>query len=360
MRNGNLARLLARRASEAGWYDKPAYYAPHVVTHGQIHDAAARLGEVLRNRGLSRGDRVLLCLPDSPELVQLLLACLARGFLAFLTNPELHREDHAFQERDTEPALVVTSGSLLNRFQRSGVLGAAELLSDAAQVQPGDYEPVSSDAPAYATYTSGTSGRPKAVIHRHADVWAFVDAMCRQALRLTSQDIGISSARMYFAYGLGNSVWFPLATGGSAVINPLPLSAELAANLSARFEPSVLYGVPTFFARVVHECSPDSFRSLRCVVSAGEPLEGGLAERLLEFFGGVPILDGLGSTEVGQTFVSNSIDEWRSGTLGKVLQPYEIRVMAQDGTTAAPGVEGDLWVRGPSIASGYWHWPNPP
>jgi polyketide synthase 1/15 len=80
----------------------------------------------------------------------------------------------------------------------------------------------------------------------------------------------------------------------------------------------------------------------------------------MEFFGGVPILDGIGSTEVGQTFVSNSVDEWRLGTLGKVLQPYEIRVVAADGTTAGPGVEGDLWVRGPSIAPGYWHWPDAP
>jgi 4-hydroxyphenylalkanoate synthase len=360
MPNGNLARQLAKRASEAGWYDKPAYYAPHVVTHGQIHDGGARLGEVLRNRGLSRGDRVLLCLPDSPDLVQLLLACLARGFLAFLANPELHREDHAFQERDTEPALVVTSGALRDRFQRSGVVEAGELLSDATRVEPGDYEPVSSDALAYATYTSGTTGPPKAAIHRHADVLTFVDAMCPNALRLTPQDTGLSGARMYFAYGLGNSVWFPLATGGSAVTNLLPVSAEVAAKLSARFEPSVLYGVPTFFARVVDECSPDSFRSLRCVVSAGEALEVGLAERLMEFFGGIPILDGIGSTEVGQTFVSNSIDEWRLGTLGKVLRPYEIRVVAPDGRTAGPGVEGDLWVRGPSIAPGYWHWPDPP
>src|SRR6516165_10175035 len=119
MRNGNLARLLAKQAAEAGWYDKPAYYAPHVVTHGQIHNSAARLGEVLRNRGISRGDRVLLCLPDSPELVELLLACLARGILAFLVNPELHPEDHAFVERDTEPALIVTSNTLRDRFQIS-------------------------------------------------------------------------------------------------------------------------------------------------------------------------------------------------------------------------------------------------
>lgn len=89
MRNGNLAGLLAEQASEAGWYDRPAFYAADVVTHGQIHDGAARLGEVLRNRGLSSGDRVLLCLPDSPDLVQLLLACLARGVMAFLANPEL-------------------------------------------------------------------------------------------------------------------------------------------------------------------------------------------------------------------------------------------------------------------------------
>jgi 4-hydroxyphenylalkanoate synthase len=360
MRDGNLARLLAERASEAGWYDKPAYYAPHLVTHGQIHDTGARLGEVLRNRGISTGDRVLLCLPDSPELVELLLACLARGILAFLANPELHLEDHAFQERDTEPTLVVASGALRGRFQQSRVVEAEELLSDASRVEPGDYEPLSGDAHAYATYTSGTTGPPKAAIHRHSDVLTFIAAMCRNALQLTPQDIGLSSARMHFAYGLGNSVWFPLATGGSSVINLVPVSADLTAELSARFAPSVLYGVPTFFARVVETCSPDSFRSLRCVVSAGEALGVGFAERLAEFFGGIPILDGIGSTEVGQTFVSNRVDEWRLGTIGKVLQPYEIRVVAPDGVTAKPGVEGDLWVRGPSIAAGYWNRPTDP
>ncbi len=360
MPNANLAGLLAQRSSEAGWYDKPAYYAPDVVTHGQIHDGGARLGAVLKNRGLSSGDRVLLCLPDSPDLVQLLLACLARGITAFLTNPDLHRDDHAFQERDAEPALVVTSGPLRDRFQPSGVVEAAELLSEASRAGTGDYEPLSGDAPAYATYTSGTTGPPKAAIHRHADPLTFVEAMCRNALRLTPQDIGLSSARMYFAYGLGNSVWFPLATGGAAVTNGLPVGAEVAAKLCARFEPSVLYGVPSFFARLVDACSPDSFRSLRCVVSAGEVLETRLGERLIEFLGAIPILDGIGSTEVGQTFVSNSVGEWRVGTLGKVLPPYEIRVTAPDGTTAAPGTEGDLWVRGPSITPGYWNRPTDP
>lgn len=361
MRNANLAGLLARRASEAGWNDKPAYYAPDVVTHGQIHDGGARLGEVLKNRGLSSGDRVLLCLPDSSDLVQLLLACLARGIMAFLANPDLHRAEHAFQQRDTEPALVVTSGPLRDQFHPSGVVEAAELLAEANRAGPGDYVPLSGDAVAYATYTSGTTGPPKAAIHRHADPLTFVEAMCRRALRLTPQDTGLSSARMYFAYGLGNSVWFPLATGGAAVTNVLPVGAEVAAKLCARFEPSVLYGVPSFFARLVDACSPDSFRSLRCVVSAGEALETRLGKRLTEFFGGIPILDGIGSSEVGQTFVSNSVDEWRLGTLGKVLPPYEIRVAAPDGATAAPGAEGDLWVRGPSIAPGYWNRDtNPP
>ena len=358
MRSGNLAELLAKRASEAGWRDKPAYSGSHVVTHGQIHDGGARLGEVLRSRGLSSGDRVLLCLPDSPDLVQLLLACLSRGIVAFLANPELNRQDHAFAESDTEPALVVTSGALLDRFQQSSVAEAGELLSDAIRVEPADYEPVSGDAHAYATYTSGTTGAPKAAIHRHSDVLAFIDAMCHRALRLTSQDTGLCSAPMYFAYGLGNSVWFPLATGGSSVINQWPVSAEATAELSATFKPSVLYGVPTFFSRVVDTCSPDSFRSLRCVVSAGEALEARLAERLTEFFGGIPILDGIGSTEVGQTFVSNTVEDWRPGTIGKALPPYEIRVVAPDGTTVGPGVEGDLWVRGPSISPGYWNCPT--
>ncbi len=360
MLSGNLAELLARRTAEQGWYDKPAYYAPDVVTHGQIHDGGARLGEVLRIRGLSSGDRVLLCLPDSPDLVQLLLACLARGITAFLANPDLHRDEHAFQERDTEPALVVTSGSLRDRFRPSSVVEAAELMSDAVRVGPGGYEPLDGGAPAYATYTSGTTGPPKAAIHRHADPLVFVEAMCRNALRLSAADIGLSSARMYFAYGLGNSAWFPLATGSSAVINPVPMSPEVAAALSARFQPSVLYAVPNFFARLVDTCTPDAFRSIRCAVSAGEAMEIGLAERIVEFFGGIPILDGIGSTEVGQTFVSNSIDQWRPGSLGKVLPPYEIRVVPPDGTAAGAGVEGDLWVRGSSIAPSYWNRPEPP
>ncbi len=355
MVHGNLAKLLAERASESGWLEKPAYYAPHVVTHGEIHDSAGRLAEVLRNRGISTGDRVLLCLPDSPELVELLLACLARGVLAVLSNPDSHPDDHAFQERDIEPALVVTPGALRDRFQQSNVVEAEELVSEASRVEPGDYEPVSGDAPAYATYTSGTTGAPKAAVHRHGDALVYVEAMCGTALQLTAEDVGLSIARMYFAYGLGNSVWFPLATGSSSIISPTPVSPDLAAELCAKFAPSVLYGVPSFLARVADTSAPDAFRSLRCAVSAGEALGTRLAERLAEFLGGIPILDGIGSTEVGQTFVSNTVDEWRPGTLGKVLPPYEIRVVSADGAPSGPGAEGDLWVRGPSIAAGYWN-----
>src|ERR1700744_5145098 len=114
---GNLAELLAEQAAEAGWLDKPALYAPHVVTHGEIHSSAARLGAVLRDRGICTGDRILLCLPDSPELVELLLACLARGIVAVPANPESHHDDHTFQERDIEPSLVVTTAALRERFR---------------------------------------------------------------------------------------------------------------------------------------------------------------------------------------------------------------------------------------------------
>uniref|UniRef100_A0A8H2PHT5 KR domain-containing protein n=1 Tax=Mycolicibacterium mucogenicum DSM 44124 TaxID=1226753 RepID=A0A8H2PHT5_MYCMU len=355
--NGNVAALLAERASEAGWRDRPAYHAPHVVTHGQIHDGAARLGTVLQRRGLSTGDRVLLCLPDSPELVQLLLACLGRGIVAFLANPELNRRDHSFAETDTDPALVITSSALLDRFRESTVADAAELVSEAADADPANYEPLTGDRHAYATYTSGTTGAPKAAIHRHSDVWAYVEAMCDRALQLTANDVGLCSAPMYFAYGLGNAVWFPLATGSSAVIVKRPVTPEATAELSTTFGASVLYGVPTFFARIVDACSPESFRSLRCLVSAGEALDVRLAERMTEFFGDIPILDGIGSTEVGQTFVSNTIADWRPGTIGKVLPPYQIRVLTAEGTSAPPGVVGNLWVRGPSISPGYWNRP---
>lgn len=353
----NSAELLARKALEAGWWNKPAYKGSHTVTHGQIHFGGARLGEVLRRRGLTGADRVLLCLPDSPELVQLLLACLGRGILAFLVNPELNLHDHAFAETDTEPALVVTSDALIDRFPQSNAVTIEQLVSDSVHAEPSGYAWLTGDAHAYATYTSGTTGAPKAAIHRHSDVWTFIDAMCHRALRLTSEDTGLCSAPMYFAYGLGNSVWFPLATGGSAIVNQRPVNAEAMADRCATFEASVLYGVPTVFARIVESCCPSSFRSLRCVVSAGEALDVRLSQRMTEFFGAIPILDGIGSTEVGQTFVSNTIEDWRPGTIGKVLAPYEIRVVTPEGPATAPEVEGDLWVRGPSITPAHWNRP---
>ncbi|GAQ40084.1 fatty-acid-CoA ligase [Mycobacterium pseudoshottsii JCM 15466] len=187
--------------------------------------------------------------------------------MAFIANPELRPDDHAFQEQDTQPALVVTTDALRDRFARSGIVDPGELWAEANQAKPAAYEPLIGDALAYGTYTSGTTGAPKAALHRHGDVWAFIDAMCRNALRLSPDDVGLSIARVYFAYGLGNSVWFPLATGSSAVISRSPLGAESAANLSERFSPSVLYGVPTFLARVADTCAADAFRSLRCVVS---------------------------------------------------------------------------------------------
>jgi fatty acid CoA ligase FadD22 len=179
MDSRNVARILAEGSLEAGRGDSPAYYTPHPVAHGQIHDCAARLAAVLSHRGLSRGDRILLCLPDSLDLVQLLLASLARGILVIITNPELRREDQAFVEHDTEPALVVTTGALRGRFERSTVVEAADLLFEATRAEPADYENLSGDAVAYATYTSGTTGPPKAAVHRHADVLTYVDAMCR-------------------------------------------------------------------------------------------------------------------------------------------------------------------------------------
>ena len=135
MLNANLAKLLAERASEAGWYDKPAYYSPHVVTHGQIHDSGARLEKFCEHRGISGRSRPAVP-PGFAGTSELLLACLARGFWRSLRIRNFHPEDHAFQERDTEPALIVTSGALRDRFQRSRVVEAGELLSEAGRVEP--------------------------------------------------------------------------------------------------------------------------------------------------------------------------------------------------------------------------------
>lgn len=353
----NLAATIEATARAQGWGARTAFLVDATaVSHDEVHDGAARAAAVLAGLGVGCGDVVLIVLPDGIEFVWSFLGAVRLGALALPVNPELTTDDHLCLAQDSGAGVVVCSDELRSRFDGGPqVVTAPELLRSLALVSPHPAIPVDAGAPAYAQYTSGTTGAPKAAVHRHGDPLVYTRAFAHGAITLAPDDVVHSVSKMYFAYGLGNSLFFPLLCGARAVLLALrPRPAETAA-LVERHQVSVLFAVPTFYANLVRECAPaadGAFGSVRVAVSAGERLTTDLATRASRLLA-CPVLDGLGSTEVGQTFASNTADTVRPGTVGRALPPYELAVCGRDATAVAPGEVGALWVRGPTVLLEY-------
>ncbi|HEX2272748.1 MAG TPA: AMP-binding protein, partial [Acidimicrobiales bacterium] len=350
----NLAAVLEAAAARSSAKGRPAFLVgDRVFTHAEVHEGAARTATVLAEHGVRRGDRVLLVLPDGIEFVWTFLGAVRVGAVAVPANPRLTADDHREMLEGTGARVVVAETAAAEPFAgRAAVIDAETLettlarrpLHPVADVGPGD--------PAYAQFTSGTTGRPKAAVHRHGDPLVYFAAFARPALDIGPADVSFSVSKMFFAYGLGNSLFFTLLAGCRAVLHPGPPRPEDLAALVRRHRATLLFGVPTLYARLIGCADRGSWASVRAAVSAGETLTPALAQRAREAFG-CPILDGLGSTEVGQTFVSNTLAEQRDGTIGRVLPPYELAVRGPAGEDLGPGEPGTLWVRGPTVLLEY-------
>jgi fatty acid CoA ligase FadD22 len=306
------------------------------VTHGEVHEGAARTGSLLASAGVRRGDRVLIALPDGVEFVLAFLGAVRIGAVAVPVNPRLTEADH--RAAAAGAAAVVCTTDLSGRFEGT-VLAGEEL--DAGGYPPAPAVEVTDDDAAYAQFTSGTTGTPKEARHGHGHPPVYVEAFARPAIDIRRTDVLLSVSKLYFAYGLGNSLFFPLLTGCAAVLHAgHPRPDEIAGEI-ARQQVTVLFSVPTFYAHLVAGGRSAEMASVRVAVSAGEALGVELAARARAFLG-CPILDGLGSTEVGQTFASNTLAECRDGTVGKALPPYRVDVR-----------DGVLWVAGPTLPLGH-------
>ena len=357
----NLAARLEARAAAGGWAGDVAFLAgERCFTHADVHDGGARMASLLAATGVRRGNAVLVALPDGPELVWAFLGAVRLGAVAVLVNPRVTAADHRFAAADVAARAVVCSGELASRFDDGPVVLAEGLEDVLAEYEPARVADVGPGDAAYAQYTSGTTGTPKAALHGHDHPLAYFEAFARGAIAIRRDDVLLSVSKLYFAYGLGNSLLFPLLAGCRAVLHAGHPRPEDVAALTARHRVTVLFGVPTFYAHLVayaadagsRRCGAGPFSSLRAAVSAGEALAPALAERVRAVLG-CPVLDGIGSTEVGQTFASNTVERWRDGTVGRALPPYRVRVRDAEGREVPPGETGNLWVAGPSLLLGY-------
>jgi benzoate-CoA ligase family protein len=260
---------------------------------------------------------------------------------------------------ETVAAACASAPDLAGIFAPSGTSVAVgvpvHVLDDLAAGEPDDDVcPTVEDSPAFWLYTSGTTGRPKGAMHRHGSVRVVCETYASQVLGIGPDDRCLSAAKGFFAYGLGNSLLFPLSVGAAAILEPAPSKPDAIAERARDFGATLFFGGPTFFAAMLRIGLPiDAMPTVRLAASAGEALPVALYRQWTGHFG-VDIIDGIGMTEMLHIFLSNSPGAVRPGTTGQAVPGYELRIVDLEGHAVEPGTPGMLLVRGESTAVGYW------
>ncbi|MGQ0664109.1 MAG: benzoate-CoA ligase family protein [Pseudomonadota bacterium] len=343
------------------------------VTYGALARRVNRCGNALLRLGLERGERVLMMVKDCPEFFYLFWGAIKAGLVPVPVNTLLRRADYRFMIEDSGATLVVYSPEFAGEVEPALAeacpsprhLLRTEGMGDTLKTLLAAAAPELASAPARAEddcfwlYSSGSTGAPKGAVHLHRDMVATSQHYGVETLGIDAGDVCFSAAKLFFAYGLGNSMTFPLWVGASAVLADARPSPASTLEVMAKFHPTLYFGVPTLYShqlRVLEEGQAD-LSSLRLFVSAGEALPADILRRWREVTG-KPILDGIGSTEALHIFISNRPGDVKPGASGRVVAGYEARIVDEAGREAKDGDTGALMIRGPSIAKYYWNNPE--
>lgn len=351
----NVAVELEQRAVVHHWCQRPAYRSAggRAVTHGEVHQRSAQVAAVLAHHGVRPGDRVLLRSSDRPEWVQVFLGALRLGAVPVAAPPVATEPERRRVEADCRPAMVVVD---------PGDPGSADVatmsVDDLARAAELELPPAPVDAGpgSYVQYTSGTTGEPRGAVHSGADLAHHHVAVGEHVLGLLPDDVSLSVSKLFFTYGFGNSLIYPLFSGSSAILLAHRPGPEELAELVARHRVTVVHGVPSAWAGLLaafgREPAPWA-TDIRVAVSAGERLPTALAADV-ESLLGAPLLDELGSTELGGACCAQTPSQRRPGTLGPPLPGFAVEVRDDTGERVLPeGAVGELWVSGPTLTSGY-------
>jgi benzoate-CoA ligase family protein len=332
------------------------------LTYARLHDRVRRTAGGLRRIGVQPEHRLLMVMSDSPEFVTVFLAAMRIGAVPVPVSTMVRADGLALLLRDSRARFLAHTaefGALVTAAapqapELSGILGPVDL-DDLARGEPDDdVYPTLADSPAFWLYTSGTTGLPKGAMHRHGSIRVVCETYGARVLGISQDDRCLSAAKGFFAYGLGNSVLFPLSVGAAAVLEPAPSRPDSLAERARTYGATLFFGGPTFFAGMLRADLPaDALSTVRLATSAGEPLPSALYERWTAHFG-VDVIDGIGMTEMLHIFLSNRPGAVRPGATGVAVPGYDLRILDESGHEAPTGTPGILFVRGESAATGYW------
>jgi 4-hydroxybenzoate-CoA ligase len=365
-----------------GLGNKIAFLDPErSLTYAQLQAQTCRLARALDRLGLRPEERMALVLYDTVEFPIVFWSAIRAGVVVIPLNTLLNAEQYAYMLADSRAAAIVVAAALLPivrpLLERMPCLRVVVVVGATAREVEGfaaprvcrleellageSPEPFTADTVcdevALWLYTSGSTGHPKGVKHLHSSLMATAKLFGQGVLGIREDDVVYSAAKLYFAYGLGNAMSFPMSVGATSLLLPQRATPDLVLEVMRRHQPTIFYAVPTLYAALLTHgtLGPGAGSNrLRMCVSAGEALPAALGERWQHVVG-VDILDGLGSTEMLQTFLSNRPGDIRYGSTGKPVEGYELRIVDENGRELDVGEIGELIVRGPSAGDGYWH-----
>lgn len=341
------------------------YYRDQSYTYMQVSSWVKRTANLLTELGLQRENRLAILLPDTPEFVFTFWGAIWSGSIPVPINTTCSLEDMQYILQDCRAKVLVTTQAWLETlspiqspFLQEILLidGEQPLMSLLAQqLEQVAWAETDLEEPAFWLYTSGSTGRPKGAIHLHQSMVVCAEQYGKAVLNLQADDILYSVAKMPFAYGLGNTLYFPMAVGAAAVLSDAANVFDIIADMQT-YQPTVFFGIPGIYAGMlsVQEIAPLNPTALRLCVSAAEQLPKTIWQKWRQLYG-MEICEGIGTTELLHIFLSNRPGDCCPGSSGRPVPGYDVVVLDAEGNPVPPGEMGVLEVRGESLMLGYWN-----
>ncbi|MHB1406981.1 MAG: benzoate-CoA ligase family protein [Desulfitobacteriaceae bacterium] len=370
----NTVNIFIDRHMQEGRGDKVAiYYLDQQITYREIQEKVNQTGNALKALNLGMEDRVLLLLLDCPEFVYSFFGAMKIGAVPIPTNTMLKPTDCEYLLNDSRAQAVVVSDELVSNItdiqdnlqylRHIIVVGkpAGDFLGFDTMIEgmPTELETAntSKDDAAFWLYSSGTTGFPKGTVHIHHDMAYCAEHYAKGVLNINENDRTFSVAKLFFAYGLGNGLYFSLFVGAATILSPNRPTPDHVYEVIDRYKPTLFFGVPTSYTAMLQVKGAKEkydLSSIRHCVSAGEALPKVIFDRWLAQFN-LEILDGIGSTEILHIFISNMPGQVKAGSTGMIVSGYEAKIVDADGSIVSDGEVGTLMIKGDSIAAYYWN-----